>query len=205
MFSKSLLKGLQGIAIGGGPESQGAELKPDQLTPPVDELKPLANTELNNLLRRSTYLSIMEFYGVFLLKRHKMPVSDAMVEVEKVVSLIHERGEMDVSDIEHVKGYLKEQAPGVGRGGPLSSNKDNRCLITHILTTEMGELLQIGDDAKDDDLYDFIRVIHLQKDLEAYTKKLITKYKPAVKEICKVFIEQYGKLFKDDFLEKLED
>jgi len=175
---------------------QELEVVPDKVEQPVEEIAAI-NARLDGFIKEATILTTLEYYGIYLIRDKSVPVADATMQIEKIISAVHERGDVDVSAIKHIKEYLADYR--VDTKLRLQERERNK-FVDHVLVEEFGELLEMSANTGGDEFKEFAAVVALQKQLCDATDKLIAKYKQYAIKHRDDFMESYRSLFEADFL-----
>ncbi len=175
---------------------QELEVVPDKVEQPVEEIVAI-NARLDGFIKEATILTTLEYYGIYLIRDKSVPVADATAQIEKIISAVHERGDVDVSAIKHIKEYLADYR--VDTKLRLQEREKNK-FADHVLVEEFGELLETSANTGGDEFKEFAAVVALQKQLCDATDKLIAKYKQYAIKHRDEFMESYRSLFEADFL-----
>jgi len=186
--ASALLKSLQELAV-----------VPDKVEQPAENITAISE-RLDTFIKEATILTILEYYGIYLIRDKSVPITDATITIEKLISAVHERGDVDVSAIKHIKDYLADYR--VDTKLRLQEREKNK-FVEHVLVEEFGELVDESVSVGGEDFKEFATIITMQKQLDASIDKLIAKYKQYSIKHRDAFMDSYKSLFEADFLDCL--
>ena len=180
-------------------EELNTTVKPnDEVAEDVKSLEP-TNEEFDGYLKEAVTLTLFEKYGIYLIKRQKMSTDEVTQQLEKIMSVFYERGDINVSAIKHVKEYFKEyNVHTKARGMELCKHE----LMEHIVFNEIGELMVERNVSMTTEMEEIKTIVQLEKDLKLKKAGIINKYKVAVSKNCEDVMSNYKGLFDEEFLEE---
>ena len=183
--------------------NQIEEQQKENLPIPSDnqETIPAAITDgVNGCIKEATILTIFENYGIFLIKEQEKPVDEALAEIEKMISIVYERGDVSVSALKHISEYLNNYKVDTRLR---LDEKAKAEFFDHVLIEEMGEILR-DSNTETSDCKEFAELALLEEKLNNAKCALISRYRVYVEKCCNEFISSYKNLFNNEFLEKFE-
>lgn len=174
-----------------------AQATPEPSEDVQDPIPAAISEGIGSCIKEATILTVFEFYVVYLITEEELAVADALAKIEKPISIVHERGDIDVATIKHIKEYLEKYRVGTRMR---LRRKANAKFLEHVLINEMGEMLTERN-IEFKDCKEFSAVHKLEKALAEAKCQLISKYKRYVMQYRKEFMDSYSELFSKDFVE----
>jgi len=181
--------------------NETVEVTPEIETDP-EVAAPIIGENIGGYVREATILTIFEKYGIFLIKDKEKAVADALTDIEKIISVVYERGDITVGGIKHVRKYLDEYR--VDTDLRLREYMKSK-FFDHVLVTEMGELLEGVPSGEGRHCAEFHNLHKLEKAYNNAKQVVVAKYKKYVEKVRSEFLTSYGQLFDSEFTECFND
>lgn len=169
---------------------------PDPIENPETQLTAITEG-VNTCIKEATIIALFEEYGVFLIKEKNLAVSEALSDIEKIISVVYERGDISISALKHVKEYLNNYRVDTDLR---LKERDKAKFFEHVFVEEISELLATSS-TEVSGCEEFTELVTLQKKLNIVKTKIVSKYKQYAIKHCNDFMTSYGKLFDQTFVE----